>query len=291
MTEYVFLNNTLIDSDLATVSVHDAGLLHGIGLFETMRSYGGKVFRLADHLDRLFHSAQVLNITVTHQKLEIENGIDELLRANQLTDARLRLTLTRGSLKNVTAENPNPSTLFITAAPLTPYPPEYYNKGMAVIVSDYKQNPHEPTAGHKTINYFNRLLALQQAQLKHAGEAIWFTTTNHLAEGCISNVFLVHNEVLLTPPLATPVLAGIIRKLVLELAGQNGIKAEEKPLTIQDLLQASEVFLTNSIMELMPIARIEKHAVGNEKPGPLYQKLHGLYRAAVATECNQEQEP
>jgi len=291
MTEYVFLNNVLTDSDQAAVSIHDAGLLHGIGLFETMRSYGGRVFRLNDHLDRLFHSAAALNIPVTSQKLEIEYGIGELLRANQLTDARLRLTLTRGNIKNTSPENPSPSTLFITAAPLTPYPPEYYNKGMTVIISDYKQNPLEPTAGHKTINYFNRLLALQQAQLKQAGEALWFTTANHLAEGCISNVFLVHNEVLLTPPLATPVLPGIIRKLVLELAGQNGIKAEEKPLTIQDLLQASEVFLTNSIMELMPITRIEKHAVGNEKPGPLYQKLHDLYQSAAAAECQKEQEP
>lgn len=291
MTEYVFLNNALTDSDQAAVSIHDAGLLHGIGLFETMRSYAGRVFRLDDHLDRLFHSAAALNIPVTQQKLEIENGIGELLGANQLTDARLRLTLTRGNIKNASPENPSPSTLFITAAPLTPYPPEYYNKGMTVIVSNYKQNPHEPTAGHKTINYFNRLLALQQAQLKQAGEALWFTTANHLAEGCISNVFLVHNEVLLTPPLATPVLPGIIRKLVLELARQNGIKAEEKSLTIHDLLQASEVFLTNSIMELMPVTRIEKHAVGNEKPGPLYQKLHDLYRSAAAAECQKEQEP
>jgi branched-chain amino acid aminotransferase len=290
MAEYVFLNETLVETDQAAVSIHDAGLLHGIGLFETMRSYHGKVFRLSDHLDRLFGSAQALNIVVTQPRSEIENGIGELLRANNLTEARLRLTLTRGSLKILDPEMPNPSTLFITAAPVTPYPKEYYEKGMTVIVSDYKQNPDEPTAGHKTINYFNRLLALQQAQLKQAGEAIWFSTTNRLAEGCISNIFLVMNDVLLTPSLDTPVLPGIIRKLVLELAKKNNMPAEEKNLTVNDLMQASEVFLTNSIMELMPVTRIEKHAVGNEKPGPIYQKLHVLYQSTVATECNKEQE-
>jgi len=164
---------------------------------------------------------------------------------------------------------------------MTPYPPELYQRGMTVIVSDYKQNPADPTVRHKTLNYFSRLAALQEAQKKQAGEAIWMTTNNHLAEGSISNVFLVKEEKLQTPPLDTPVLPGITRKAVLELAAENDMEWVEQKLTIQDLLGADEVFLTNSIMELMPVCRIERHAVGKEKPGPVYKKLHDLYKQAV----------
>ena len=191
MTEYVFLNNALVNSDKAQISIHDAGLLHGVGLFETMRSYNGKVFRMQDHLDRLFHSAAILGITITNSKEEIIADTAELLQANKLLDARLRLTLTRGNIHNISPDHPPQSTLFITAVQLTAYPPELYRYGMTVIISPYKQNPDEPIAGHKTINYFNRLYALQQGQMKKAGEALWFTTTNRLAEGSVSNVFLV----------------------------------------------------------------------------------------------------
>ena len=287
MSEYIFLNHELIDADKARVSVHDAGLLHGVGLFETMRSYNSKVFRLNDHLDRLLRSAKKLNIHISQSPEELVNAVRTLLDANKLTEARLRLTLTRGSIRqtDIPEDQPVESTLIITAAALTSYPPELYRFGMTVIISSYKQNPDDPIAGYKTINYFPRLLALQQAQQKNAGEALWFNTSNRLAEGCISNVFLVKDDTLLTPPLETPVLPGITRKVVLELADKNNIKCRQSELLIKDLLEASEVFLTNSIMQLMPVCRIEAHKVADEKPGPIYQKLHDLYRQAVNDRC------
>jgi branched-chain amino acid aminotransferase len=284
MSEFVFFNDGLAAAEDAQVSIYDAGLLHGVGLFETMRSYEGVIFRLEDHLERMFHSAEELGFIVTQKREEVAGWLDVLLEANDLRDARIRLTMTRGSLREVSEDNPGQSVMFATASAMTPYPPELFRRGMTVIVSETKQNPTDPTARHKTLNYFSRLVALQEAQKKQAGEAIWMTTNNHLAEGSISNVFLIKDEKVLTPPLDTPVLAGITRKVVLELAEENEMESSEQRLVIQDLLEADEVFLTNSIMELMPVCRIERHAVGKEKPGPIYTKLHDLYRQAVEEE-------
>jgi len=278
MAEYVFLNDQLVTSDKALVSIHDTGLLHGVGLFETLRSYQGNIFALGDHLDRMFASAERLNISISQSRDEIADAAAGLLQANNLTDARLRITITPGNLNRHDSDHPCGTTMFITAVELTGYPPQMYKHGMTVIISSFKQNPDDPTAGHKTLNYFPRLLALQQAQQKKTGEAIWFTTTNRLAEACISNIFIVKDNVLLTPPLDTPVLPGITRQKVIELARNNEIPCHEKPIVIKDLLDAAEVFLTNSIMELMPVCHIEAHKVGNEQPGPVYQKLHQLYR-------------
>ncbi len=280
MSEKVFLNDQLVDAESAQISIHDVGLLHGIGLFETMRAYGGKVFRLADHLDRLFDSAKALQIHISQQRKTIIGAIEDLLIANNLSDARLRLTVTPGSLRNVNDDGTIPqSTLIITAAQMVAYPPEMYEKGMTVLISDYKQHGKDATAGHKTLNYFPRMAALQEAHQNQTGEAIWFTVTNRLAEGSISNIFLVKDNILITPPLDTPVLPGIARKVVLELARENGIEATESECIVKDLLGADEVLLTNSIMEVMPVCRVEKHAVGDEKPGPVFKKISELYRA------------
>jgi len=283
--EFVYLNGRLVDSAQAHVSVHDAGLLHGVGLFETMRSYGGRTFRLAEHLDRLYRSAGQLGIRIRHGSGQLGEWVAALLEANDLQDARLRLTVTRGNVQRADPDDEPSSEVFLTAGPMTPYPPEYYRRGMTVMVSDYKANPAEPTAGHKTLNYFSRLLMLQEAQKKQAGEALWFTPANRLASGCVSNVFVVRGGVLLTPPAEKPVLPGITRRTVLDLARDQGIVGEQRWLTIQELLGADEVFLTNSIMELMPVCRIERHAVGQDKPGPVYTKLHEAYRQLVRAEC------
>lgn len=286
LREKVFLNNTLVDSSDAQISVHDSGLLHGVGLFETMRTYDGRVFGMHDHLDRLFTSAAALKIPVTQSREEIIAGMNEVLKANGLTDARLRLTVTPGNMLNFDQDKGPESTLIITTSKLQPYPAEYYEKGMTVIISKYKQNPDDATCGHKTLNYLPRLLALQQAQTAQAGEALFFTTANHLAEGCISNVFLVSKQTLITPPLETPVLAGVTRSKVIELAHDCDIDIEVRPGGIKDLLDADEVFLTNSIMELMPVGRIERHPVTNEKPGPIYHTLSEAYKEATCEETN-----
>ena len=283
--EKVFLNDKLVDINKACISVTDSGFLYGAGLFETMRSNNGVVFALKDHLDRLFVSADVLSINNPYDSEYITNAITELLRANKLTDARLRLTLTNGPMAE--SEEQRKSTLLITAAKFRSYPPEYYKKGVMAVLCPFKQNPIDPASGRKTTSYFSRMIALSLAHQRKAAEAIWFTVDNRLAEGCISNVFLVKDSQLFTPPINTPVLPGVARKTVCQLAMQNSIKFTEKDLTIDDLLGADEIFLTNVIMQVMPITKVEKHTVGDSLVGPVSKKLHALFDQLVKSECGE----
>ena len=286
MVEKVFLNDKLVDIDKASVSVTDGGLLYGMGLFETMRSYNGVVFCLKDHLDRLFFSAGSLSINITYDREYIVDAIYKLLKANKLTDARLRLTLTSGPMSQ--AKEQRQATLLITATKLQPYPPEYYKKGVLAVLCPFRQNTAEPIYGHKTINYLSRMIALNVAHQKRAAEALWFTVDNRLAEGCISNVFLVKDSVLYTPPIETPVLAGVARKTVCQIAMRNSIKLVEKTLGIDDLLGTDEIFLTNVIMQILPVSHVEKHTVGDGKVGPVTKKLMEYFDEFIKSECGRK---
>lgn len=269
----VFFNNEIIESTDVKINCADAGFLYGAGLFETMRASNGIVFALDDHLARLFKSAEKLKINLRGDKKFVADAVYETLNANELKEARIRLTATSGPIN---AENPEP-TLLVTAVHFEPYPKEYYDKGILVALNPYRQNPVDVLTGHKTTSYFSRISALAFAHQRRAAEALWFTVDGRLAEGCMSNIFLVKNSILYTPSLKTGILPGIARKTVLELAGKNLIKAEEKELTIEDLLAAEEVFITNVIMQVLPVVAIEAHNVGNAKPGAITKKISALY--------------
>ncbi len=284
----VFLNDGLVDSDKAMVPVTDAGLLYGMGLFETMRAYNGVVFALDGHLKRLFASAKELSIVNSYKKQFIKDAIEQTLEANNLKEARLRLTLTNGS---ISADEGEPvSTLLITATEFKPYPAEYYQKGVLVVLCPYKQNGSNPVFGNKTTSYMSRMLGLKFAHQNRAAEALWFTADNKLAEGCISNVFVVKDSALFTPATNTPVLPGIARKTVMELAGESSIRCSEKDLTINDLLDADEVFLTNVIMQVMPVNKVEKHGVGDGKVGPVTRELQKRFCDFVKKNCGVQNE-
>ena len=287
MAEKVFLNDNLIDVAEARVGATDSGFLYGAGLFETMRSRHGVVFRLDDHLDRLSASARVLSISYPYEKAYIREAIGRLLQANQLAEARLRLTLTNGPLAQ--PEEQRKPTLLITATAFRPYPPEYYETGVLVILCPFRQNATDPTCGHKTTCYYPRLLALDLAHRQRAAEALWFTTDNRLAEGCVSNIFLVKNSILYTPPLETPVLPGTARKTVRELAQQQSLDVVEKDLFIADVLEADEIFLTNVIMEVLPVAGVEQHTVGHGKVGPITRKLREGFLQAIEQQCRRQE--
>jgi len=275
----VFLNGEILEAEQAEVSVSDSGFLYGMGLFETMRCSEGVVFALNEHIERLFGSAEALAINNPYDKKHITDAVNQTLRANGLEDARLRLTLTNGPMGDV---NEKQATLLITATEFTPYPPEYYKTGTRVVLTEFRQNPFDPLSRHKTTNYFSRLLALEDARKKQAAEALWFTTDNRLAEGCVSNVFLVKDSVLCTPTLKTPVLPGITRKTVCKIAKSYSIKLIEQDLTINDLLAADEVFVTNVIMLALPVVAIESHTIGDGKPGPMTKKILNYLNEAVS---------
>lgn len=295
MSDYVSINGQVVAYDDAGIAAQDAGFVHGAGLFETMRLRNGKIFRLNKHLERLTASAQALGIGFALGQNQLEEMIAELCEANGLKKARVRLTVTRGDLHAATAEDPTPPvTLVITAQPFGAYPAELYEKGMRVIVSDHKQNTESPLAGHKSTSYFDRLLALRAAQERKCGEALLFTVgNNHLAEGCISNVFLVDKEgFLVTPPLVVEgksnqrlCLPGVARSTVIEVATAMGILVHERMLTIHDVLTSREIFLTNSLMGVMPVAAVEKHEVGTGI-GEVTKKIREAYLKLLEAETN-----
>jgi len=283
MPDKVFLNDKLVDIEQAHIPATDSGFLYGAGLFETMRSHNGVVFRLEDHLDRLFQSAAHLSINHDHDKKFLTEAVYEVLGANKLTEARLRLTLTNGPITE-TVEQAQP-TLLITAAALQLYPLEYYQTGIMVVLCPCQQNTTDPVCGHKTTNYYPRLIALTLARQKGAAEALWFTNDNRLAEGCVSNVFLVKGSVLYTPTLGTPVLPGIARKAVGRIAERESIQLIEKDLHISDVLEADEIFLTNVVMEVLPVIQVEKHTIGQGKVGPVTQELRRRFLEMIEEEC------
>lgn len=285
--EYVFLNGDIIPAVEARVSVFDAGFTHAAGLFETLRAYDGKVMRLKEHVRRLVDSAATLELNIDLDGAAIAQSIEQLLGANQLADARIRIVATPGSIPRP-GHHPSAGmqpTVLITASSVQAYPPELYKHGMRVCICPYKQNALDPLAGHKTLAYLPRLLAMGEAAHRKCHEALWFTTDNRLAEGSICNVFIVKDNAILTPPLNTPVLPGTVRSATLELAGELKISVEEKPIDIDTLLSATEVFLTGSVLEIMPVTSIEKHQVGPGVPGKVTERLRKSYLELVAKEC------
>ena len=283
MPDKIFLNDSLVDVEQAHIPPTDSGFLYGAGLFETMRSRNGVVFRLGDHLDRLFQSAAKLSINHNFDRSYLSEAVDSVLQANGLTEARIRLTLTNGPIAE-TIEQTKP-TLLITAGALQLYPPEYYQTGVMVVLCPFRQNTSDPICGHKTTNYYPRLLALTLARQKEATESLWFTTDNRLAEGCVSNVFLVKDNVLATPTLGTPVLPGVARRAVCRMAQDEAIDLVEKDLFISDVLEADEVFLTNVVMEVLPVGRVGQHTGGKGQVGPVTGKLRDRFLKVIEEEC------
>jgi branched-chain amino acid aminotransferase len=299
---FVWLNGNFVDESAAHVSVRDTGLLHAAGVFTTMRSYGGKVFRLDRHLARLRNSCEALFIPLQHSNAVLTQAAEELLKRNNLADARLRLTVTRGSAQQDPLHGLRlEPTVFLTATELEPYPQEYYARGLTVILLDeQKLNPYDLQAGHKTLNYFSRLAALREANRRGAGEALWFNVHNYLQSGSISNVFLVTAGALITPPTpqemlnsalrdAIPyprsnALPGVAREAVMELAKEAGIDVQLRAIDVNALLDADECFLTNSIMGVMPVCRFERKPIGNDKPGEATLKLMTAYERLVLRE-------
>ncbi|MCE5278019.1 MAG: aminotransferase class IV [Planctomycetaceae bacterium] len=285
MANSVYFNGQIVPAEQACVSVFDSAVLHGASAFTTMLARGGKVFRLPAHLARLMQTVERLGLRNDADEATLERACGEVLAANELTDARMRITLSPGSIHG------SGSTTVVTAEPLPRYPADWYDSGLTVMIAPFRQNVEDPTCGYKTGCYLPRMLARQHAAAAGADEALWYTPASHLAEACFCNVFLVRDGKLCTPPLNTPVLPGIVRAAVLELAGQLDIAFDDQtPLTVKEMLAASEIFLTSSTSGIRPVARIERHPVADEKPGPLTRRLMDAYESLLTGECGPARE-
>jgi branched-chain amino acid aminotransferase len=281
MSEIVYLNGSLIPRSQACISVMDYGFLYGFGLFETMRAYGGTVFQLDKHLSRLEHSGRILGIPM-EGLLALESGVIDTIRANKLSDARIRITVSIGEGGVV----PDPGTcgkptVLIVAGHYHPHPEEVYQQGFRAIVSSIRRNSQSPLSGLKSTNYLENMLARQEARKSGVNEAICLNENGLLAEGSMSNVFLVTDGILKTPGVESGILHGITRETVLELASRSGIKTIERDIRLDELYQAEEAFFTNSLMEVMPLVEVDGKAIGPGKPGPVTLRLMAEYRRLV----------
>jgi branched-chain amino acid aminotransferase len=283
VTELAYLNGSLVSRGDARIAVLDYGFLYGFGLFETMRAYGGHVFRLDRHLKRLARSGENLGIAV--ESAALERAVTETIRANGLGDARIRLTVSIGEGGVV----PDPTTcgeptVLVVAGNFQPFSEEVYQRGFSAVVSSIRRNSRSPLSGMKTLNFLESMLARQEARTAGADEALLLNEKGFLAEASMSNVFLVSEGSLRTPGLESGVLPGVTRETVTELAGKRGIDSIEGDIALEELLHAEEAFLTNSVMEVMPLTGVEGNPVGNGRPGPVTQKLMAGYSEMVERE-------
>jgi branched-chain amino acid aminotransferase len=285
MEEIIYLNGDLIPRSQAKLSPFDHGFLYGYGLFETMRSYGGSIFRLDRHLARLHEAAKTLGIARELTAFDLETACHDVLKTNNLAEARLRLTVTAGEGDII----PNPDTcsgitVFIVARKLVPPPSESYKRGYAAIMSSYRRNSRSPLSRLKSTSYVENVLARQEARAAGVDEVVLLNETGFVAEGSTTNIFLVSCQMLIIPATESGALPGITREAVLELAKSMGITTVVKQVELGELQTARETFLTNSIIEIMPLTRLDNKPVGSGKPGPVTQQLMSRYRELVAKE-------
>jgi branched-chain amino acid aminotransferase len=265
----------------AKVSVFDHGLLYGDGVFEGIRAYNGRVFKLKEHIDRLFFSAKAILLTIPMSPGAVIEAVLETCRRNQVRDGYIRLVVTRGA--GTLGLNPNrckrPSIIII-AGKIQLYPEEFYEKGLEIITVPTTRNLHSAlNPAIKSLNYLNNILAKIEANNAGCEEAIMLNAEGFVAECTGDNLFLVRNGQLSTPPLSAGALYGITRGVVMDLAREEGLPVNEPNLTRYDVFNADECFLTGTGAELIPVVKVDGRMIGRGKPGPITQKLERKYRA------------
>jgi len=282
MAEIIYLNGRLVPRSKAKLSPLDHGFLYGYGLFETVRAYQGHIFRLDRHLSRLRRSAESIGLAKKLTSFDLEAAFTKILDANKLKDARLRLTVSagEGDMAPDPSTCPNP-TVLITARDLVPLPPEKYESGFKAALSSLRRNSQSPLSRLKSTCYMENILARMAARAAGCDEAILLNEQGYLAEGSTTNIFLASNGELITPSLESGVLPGITREAVLEIARASNIKTLERQVELKELIEAEEAFITNSILELMPLTWFEGKPISTGKPGKLSKDLLADYRELV----------
>jgi branched-chain amino acid aminotransferase len=282
----IFLDGTFVSEEQARVSVFDHGLLYGDGVFEGLRVYSGKIFRLDQHLDRLFASAQAILLPVPMSKPDLAAACCETCRQNNLRDGYIRLVVTRGvgylGLNPFKCRNP---TVFIIASTIELYPEAVYREGLNLVTASTQRiSPLAVSPAIKSLNYLNNILAKIEAVNAGANEALMLNSHGHVAECTGDNVFIVRGGRLQTPPVSAGALNGITRAVMFELAARLGLAAVESDLTRYDLVTAEECFLTGTAAEIVPVTTLDGRKIGGGRPGPVTLQLMSEFRKLTCNE-------
>ena len=290
MEEIVYLNGSLLPRSQARISPFDQGFLYGYGLFETMRAYHGSIFLLEHHIQRLLAGAEVIGIASGLEKDELIRACIDTVKANNLRDSRIRLTVSRGEVATFPGTNCkiNP-TVLVTASSYQPPADRVYKNGFRAGISSFQRSSQSLLPRLKSANYLVNILTKLEAESSGLDEALLLNERGFITEGSISNVFFAKANKLVTPSLESGILPGITRQVVMELAGEIGIAVGEGDVGLSDLAGFDEAFLTNSIMEIMPLVLFrnklgEEMAIGSGKPGAITSQLMAEYRNMVEKE-------
>ncbi len=284
MSLLIYINGQLYPKEEAKISVYDHGLLYGDGVFEGIRSYGGKAFRLKQHIDRLFESAKAICLEIPLSQAEIAAAVNDTLVANHIEDGYVRLVVTRGAGDLVLSpDRTSDPQVIIIADFLELYPDELYQEGLEIITASTARNhPAALSPRVKSLNYLNNILATIEAVRGGYPEALMLNHKGEVAECTGDNIFLVKGGELYTPPPDAGILVGITRAAVIELASAAGIAVHETALTRHEVYVADECFLTGSAVEMVPVVKVDGRVVNDGRPGPvtrdLRERFHSLTR-------------
>lgn len=281
----IWLDGELVDEAAAKISVFDHGLLYGDGVFEGIRFYNGRVFRLAEHIERLFDSAHAILLKMFWSPEDVASAVCETIAANGLEDGYVRLVVTRGSgglgLNPYLCETPS---MFIIASSIALYPEEHYEKGLSMVTcSSRRPTPGALSPQVKSLNYLNNVMAKVEALKAGAVEGLMLNEQGFAAECTGDNIFIVKKGRILTPPVSDGALDGITRGVIFELAAELGVAIEEKTLTRYDIYTSDECFLTGTAAEVIPVVALDERPIGNGAPGELSRRMIAAFRRLTAS--------
>ncbi|QEF99933.1 Branched-chain-amino-acid aminotransferase [Stieleria maiorica] len=283
MSRQIYINGQFHAPEDAKISVYDHGLLYGDGVFEGMRSYGGKVFRLKEHLDRLDESARAINLQLPVSLEQLAADTNETVSRNGIVDGYIRLLVTRGAgplgLDPFKCSDPQ---VIIIADSITLYPESFYDNGLDLVTaSTIRNHPAALSPRIKSLNYLNNILAKMEGLKAGCIEALMLNHKGEVAECTGDNLFVIKHGRLNTPPIEAGILEGVTRNAVLELAREAGIETTELPMTRHDIYVADECFLTGSAAEVIPAVTLDGRKIGDGKVGPITQQLNKAFRELV----------
>lgn len=281
MSLQVSINGKLFPKEEAKVSVYDHGLLYGDGVFEGIRAYHGKVFRLAEHVDRLYQSARSIMLEIPIPPQQMSADIESTVKVNGFTDCYIRVVVTRGAgALGLDIRKTSDPQVIIIADTIQLYPEELYEKGLEIIsVSTIRNHPNALNPRIKSLNYLNNILAKIEGQLAGCPEALMVNHKGEVAECTGDNIFIVRGKQVATPSLDAGILEGVTRNAVLEISREAGYVTEERPMTRHDVYTADECFLTGTAAEVIPVVKVDNRPIGTGKPGPIFKDLKERFQA------------
>jgi len=281
----IYIDGTFYPQADAKISVFDHGLLYGDGVFEGIRFYNDRVFRLEQHIDRLFDSAKAIHLTIPATRAEVCEMTLATIRKNDLHDGYIRLVVTRGvGSLGLSPYHCKQASIIVIASTISLYPPEKYEKGLIMSTCATRRPSHDSLSpAVKSLNYLSNIMAKIEALAAGAEEGVMLNNAGYVAECTGDNIFVVKNGVIYTPTVGSGSLYGITRKVVMELAAEAGFELHEIEMSRYDLYTADEVFLTGTAAEVVPVAEYDKRIIGEDGPGPITKQLIAAFRNLVQT--------